>query len=571
MAHRIHGLGVCPGLAIAPQLVLHTQPEAVSPQAVSDVKAEIIRFRRAMAAVAEQIQSFLAQAKAEIGQTESEIFEAQFLMLQDPTLTQEVEAEIRTRGLCAQWCFVQSVQARIALLSDSENAYMQQRVLDLQDIQGQMLDHLMPGGAAQVRLDGPVILTAQEITPTQLLRFEKKRLAGVLMEEGGATSHTVLLAAAIGVPCVVGAAEFLAASRSGQTAVVDGNSGLVLLGPSPEEEGEYRLRLAQLTQARAMDEDFRGKPTRTADGAPLTLMCNIASSKEAEDVLPMDGEGVGLFRSEFLYLSAQSAPSEEEQYQTYLQAARALRGRPLTVRTLDAGGDKQIAYLDMPQEANPFMGFRAIRFCLERPDIFKPQLSALLRAAAQADIRIMFPMIATMDEFRRAKAVLREVQEELAAAGVPFRSDIPVGMMVEIPSAAIMADQFIQEADFFSIGTNDLLQYLCSADRGNPRTTYLNDPCDPALLRMIYYTICQAKACGKEVSICGQVAQDAQLIPLWIGMGVDKLSVSPIQILRVRRQIAAVDSALWRGHVQELLRLPDAGAVRTRLMELAAR
>lgn len=561
MEINIKGRGACPGIALAPQLVLEDASDhEISPRAIPAPQAEIQRFYAALAETAAAIQRSLDMVEKTIGKAESEIFEAQLLMLRDQTLNKEVEGRIRRDKVCAEWSFLQAIDQRIHMMSAVNSDYLRERVLDLRDIKRQILERLSPPREEE-RSSGAVILVAREIMPTQLIRFSAGTVRGLVMEEGGATSHTVLLAAAMGVPCVVGAPGVLGHSRSGAMSLVNGTTGEVVLEPGPERVLSYEREQETQTRRRESQEAFRGLPTRTGDGRTIRLLCNIASQKEAAEVVTQDGEGVGLFRSEFLYLGDR-LPTEEEQYAIYADASRALEGRPLVIRTLDAGGDKQIPCLHMEQELNPFMGLRAIRYCLGHPEVFKPQLSAILRAAAGADIRVMFPMIATMDELRQAKGLVNQVKDELRLAGRPFREDISIGMMVEIPSAAVMADQFIREVDFFSIGTNDLLQYLCSADRGNPQTAYLNDPCEPALLHMVSNVIRQANQAGKEVSICGQTAQDPLLIPLWLAMGVDKLSVSSINVLALRQQIAGVDCGVWRQRLDEVLALPGAAEVR---------
>lgn len=558
----IKGRGACPGIALAPQLVLEEAfDHEISPSAIQVPEAEIQRYYVALAETVEAIQKSLDTVEKTIGKAESEIFEAQLLMLRDQTLTEEVEGSIQRDKVSAEWSFLQAIDQRIHMMSKVNSDYLRERVLDLRDIKRQMLERLSPQREEE-RPAGAVVLVAREIMPTQLIRFAAGEVLGLVMEEGGATSHTVLLAAAMGVPCVVGAPGVLAHSRSGSMSLVNGSTGEVIIEPGPERVLGYEQERETQERKRESQEAFRGLPTCTADGRTIRLLGNIASPKEAAEVMAQDGEGVGLFRSEFLYMGDR-LPTEEEQYAIYSEAARALESRPLIIRTLDAGGDKQVPCLHMEKELNPFMGRRAIRYCLAHPEVFKPQLSAILRAADKADIRIMFPMIATIEELRQAKSLVQQVKDELRLAGRPFREDISIGMMVEIPSAAIMADQFIREVDFFSIGTNDLLQYLCSADRGNPQTAYLNDPCEPALLRMVNEVIRQANQAGKEVSICGQTAQDPLLIPLWLAMGVDKLSVSAINVLALRQQIAGVDCGVWRQRLEQILALPGAAEVRS--------
>lgn len=564
MERYIKGRGVCPGVALAPQLMLGESPDgAIEPRAIPAPEPEIQRFSAALANTAAAIQRSLDTVERTIGKAESEIFEAQLLMLRDQTLLSEVEGTIRRDSVCAEWSFLQAIDQRIHMMSAVNSDYLRERVLDLRDIKRQVLERLSLRQEEE-RPAGSVILVAREIMPTQLIRFADGVVQGLVMEEGGATSHTVLLAAAMGVPCVVGAAGALEHSRGGAMALVNGATGEVVLEPGPQRLLLYEREREDQSRRQETQESFRGLPSRTADGRTVGLVCNIASQKEAAEAVHRDGEGVGLFRSEFLYLR-ERLPTEEEQYTIYAEAARLLEGRPLTIRTLDVGGDKPAPCLHMAAEPNPFMGCRAIRYCLGHPEIFESQLAAILRAAADADIRVMFPMIATMEELRQAKELVERVKDKLRAAGQPFGEKIPIGMMVEIPSAAIMADQFIHEVDFFSIGTNDLLQYLCSADRGNPKTAYLNDPCEPALLRMVNEVIRQANQAGKEVSICGQTAQDPLLIPLWLAMGVDKLSVSAVNVLALRQQIAGIDSGIWRQRLEQVLALPGAAEVRAYL------
>lgn len=565
----MNGTGVSAGIARAAQCPIEEET-TVSQVYIEDVSAHLALLRTARRTAAQALEETAHRVACQFGQAEGEVFEAQLVFLDSDELWNAAEALVTTEKKCAAWAFSETIDEKITMFEHLDNPYLRERALDLKDIRARVLHLLGKTGDNGARpCGGNVVLMAREVTPSQLTSDLYGGICGVVMEEGGSTSHTVLLANTIGIPCVIGVKGLMAAARAGAQILLDGSSGEVILEPGAEEIEEYESRRARLSREAAEDRRFFGLPSRSADGTQLHIFCNIGSVQDAAAVLANDGGGVGLMRSEFLFLGRASSPSEEEQYIAYRKTAEAIAPRPLVIRTLDIGGDKQVPYLGMKKEENPFLGYRALRFCLEHEEVFLPQLRAVLRAACTGNVRLMFPMVTTVEEFRRARAMLRKAAQQLRREGVPFSEDIPVGMMVEVPSAAILADQFVKEADFFSIGTNDLTQYLLSADRGNGKVAYLNLAYDPAVLRTVYHIARTARGADKSVAICGHAAQNKLLLPVWLAMGITELSVSPGAVLAVRRRLAAYRKEALENLLQEILMLPTAREVRARLEQIA--
>lgn len=562
----IRGNGVSKGVALAKQRLLNLELTAEK-EFAADPELELERLKQARQLSVSRQHQTIERMKQQFGADEEEVFEAQELLLDNDDLWGTAAKWVTEKHYCAPWAFDEAIEEQIQMFSQLDSDYLRERVLDLKDIRQNVFRCLRCTAGESGAQEEDTILIAREILPSQLADGENGRIRGLAMEEGGSTSHTVLLANMMGIPCVVGASGLLEQAEDGKDMLLDGDSGEVYPDPDELTRQNYQARCAQLAREEALDRAYYGLPNRSKDGKELDIWCNIAAVQDADAVVSNEGGGVGLMRSEFLFLGRQSAPDEEEQYTAYRQTALALKGRPLVIRTLDIGGDKQVPYLDFGQEENPFLGCRAIRYCLQHDEIFLPQLRAILRAGADQDIRMMFPMIATLTELIRAKEALERAKEELRREDIPFREDMPVGMMVEVPSTAVMAELFAQNVDFFSIGTNDLTQYLFSADRGNPRVAELNRPYDPALLRVVYDVAQKGSQAGIPVAICGHAGQDAALLPLWLAMGIRELSVSPGNVLGLRRRLAGLDFSQCSALLDRVLTMTTAEDVLALLEE----
>lgn len=539
----LRGIGVSAGMCWGKTLRYETELEEVPQERAADREAELRRVTEAWAQVESDLQScYEAAAQREL--TEADVFLAHLMLLTDESsLLLPIQERIRTEGWTAPWAAQCQFDQIIRKMASGADAYLRERAADMEDLKEQVLRRMLGREKTAISaLGDDVILVARDLAPSDTIRMDLNHVKGVVCEAGGVTSHTALLARSMGIPAVMGCTDVMERVSNGQTLLVDGDTGDVF--PSPPEEmlraQEERRRMIE--KERQALEKLRGRATVTADGRPMHIYANIARPEEAERALAGDCEGVGLFRSEFLYLGRQDLPDEEEQYRAYASVLETMAGRPVTIRTLDVGGDKEFPLLGAEKEDNPFLGFRAIRLCLERRDIFLTQLRALYRASACGNLRIMFPMIATMEELRAAKACAAEARRQLKAEGVSFQADVPLGMMMEIPSAAVMAEWFAKEADFFSIGTNDLIQYTMAADRGNAKVANLYTPFQPAVICLIQNVIRAAKAAGIDCCLCGGAAEDMKFLPTLVAMEIPGISVSPPNALRLRQQILGLSA-----------------------------
>lgn len=539
----LHGIGASEGIGIG-TAVLVAEPDLdyshVTPAGPEAEKA------RLAAAVNTFIQktSALADAMGEqVGEKQAEILSGQVMMLSDPYMQSQMNDAIDA-GSCAEGAVDSVCRMYVDLFSSMDDEMMRQRASDVGDLRARLLGLLLGREAVDLSaVPAGSVLVARDFTPSMTAALRRENVAAIVTEAGGFTSHSAILARTMSLPAVLSVPGVTALVKSGDTLVVDGGEGAVLQNPEPSQLKAYRARQAELAAQRAALEQFRGLPTRTADGRALQLFCNIGSDRDLAAVLENTGEGVGLFRTEFLFLDRAALPTEEEQFQVYRTVAEGLAGREVIIRTLDVGGDKDIPYLGLKQEENPFLGCRAIRYCLGHQEMFRAQLRALLRASAFGKVRIMLPLVTRLDEVRAARALLEELKGELDRSGIAYDKNIPLGVMVETPAAALIADLLAREADFFSIGTNDLTQYTMAVDRGNADVAYLYSPLDPAVLRSLRAVIRAGKAAGIPVGMCGEAAADPRLIPLLLSFGLDEFSVSPAAVLSTRRAIAGWTAA----------------------------
>ncbi len=534
----IKGTPVSEGIGIGKILLLEETPIEYTPHTPADPEAEAARFRAAVEELTLETKRDAAALRQTAGEKEALIMEGHISLINDPALKGETENLIKA-GQCAEAAYESMCDMFIGIFSSMEDEMMRQRAADVRDIKTGLLRILL--GIKEVKISdapkGTVILT-RELTPSVTAGIKKGNIVGIITETGGKTSHSAILARALEIPAVLSVPDAVSLFKNGQPVIVDGTTGVVIPDPSFDELNEYTEKRAQFIKEREELNKFRGLKTLGADGAEYELVCNIGKPDDANKVIEFDGEGVGLFRTEFLFMDRNAVPTEEEQFAAYQKAALILKGKPLIIRTLDIGGDKEIPYMGLEKEENPFMGFRAIRYCLKNKELFRKQLRAMIRASAFGDIRIMFPLITCVEELREGRAMVEDIKKELTILGIPFNKDIKVGIMVETAAAAMLADVLAKESDFFSIGTNDLTGYTMSCDRGNSAVAYLYSALQPAVLRMIERTIRCGREAGIPVGMCGEAAGNEKLIPLLISFGLTEFSVSAPGVLRVRKCIS---------------------------------
>ncbi|MFR2947438.1 MAG: phosphoenolpyruvate--protein phosphotransferase [Oscillospiraceae bacterium] len=532
----LHGEGVCAGVAGGKLYVLHRQTETPKRQ-ISDPEGEIARFDAARERAIAQLAALEEETQERLGQEQALLFQIHQMMLEDLDYRESVTGIISGQLMNAEYAVDQTAAQFSQIFAQMDDAYMQQRASDVLDVSRRLISVLMGREEAGWAGDEPVILAADDLVPSETARLDRQRVLAFVTAQGTGSSHTAIFARIMGIPAVVGLGDALLPDYDGREVYVDGAAGEVYIDPDPETKAQLISRREALLRLRQHAEQYRGVPATTPEGKRIQLCANIGSPKDLEAVEQGDGDGIGLFRSEFLYLGRDDYPSEEDQYRAYRQVAQAMAGRMVVVRTLDIGADKQASYFALPQEENPAMGMRAIRICLTRPQIFRTQLRALYRASVHGNLAIMFPMITSLEEVRQVKEICRQVRQELQEAGVPFRAETPLGIMIETPAAALISDRLAPEVDFFSIGTNDLTQYTLAVDRQNGSIGAFCNPHHEAVLRLIRYTVEQAHQAGIWVGICGELAADPSLTQTFVEMGIDELSMSPGKILETKARI----------------------------------
>ncbi|MFD1989232.1 phosphoenolpyruvate--protein phosphotransferase [Paenibacillus nicotianae] len=541
---NILGIAASSGIAIAKAFRLEHPEYEITKRSISDTDAELAKLESALEVSKTELEAIKERTLQEMGAKKAEIFESHLLILNDPELISPVKDKISTEMVNAEFALNEVAAQFVTMFENMKSTYLQERAADMRDVSKRVLNHLMGvnfQSPAEIREE--VVIIAEDLTPSDTAQLDRNFVKGFTTNIGGRTSHSAIMARSLEIPAVVGTKEVMEVIQNGDIVIVDGLEGNVIVNPDEATLAEYRAKgaayEAQVTEWRKL----RDEVTVSKDGVHVELAANIGTPNDVAGVLDNGGEGVGLYRTEFLYMGRDELPSEDVQFNAYKTVLEKMAGKPVVVRTLDIGGDKELPYLVLPKEMNPFLGFRAIRLCLDRQDIFRTQLRALLRASVYGDLRIMFPMIATLMEFREAKAVLVEEKEKLVAEGVAVSDNIQLGIMVEIPSTAVLADQFAKEVDFFSIGTNDLIQYTMAADRMNERVSYLYQPYNPSILRLVKMVIDAAHKEGKWTGMCGEMAGDATAIPLLLGLGLDEFSMSASSILPARSQLAKLSKA----------------------------
>ena len=534
----LNGIGASEGIGIGRVMIIKEQTLEYTPKEVTDIEAELERFRGSVDKFCDNTMAQADAIRQSTGEKEAEILLGHIAIIRDPFMGGEIENLIKANQ-CAESAVEQICKMFIDMFSATGDDLTMQRAADVKDIRDGLLSILL--GVEEVKIsDAPAgtVLVCRELTPSMTAGIKKENIVGIITETGSKTSHSAILARALEIPAVLSVPNAVAQLSSGEQVIVDGDNGEVITAPDQAQIDEYSAKREAFLRERRELENYRGKATASADGTEYELFCNIGTPKDAVKAVDADGEGVGLFRTEFLFMDRSSLPTEDEQFDAYKQASLILKGKPLIIRTLDIGGDKEIPYLGLEKEENPFMGFRAIRYCLKNRDMFKSQIKAILRASAFGDIRIMFPLITAVEELREGKALVEEAKADLKASGIDFDENIQVGVMTETAASGVIADLLADEADFFSIGTNDLTGYTMAADRGNSDVEYLYSPFQPSVLRMIRRIITCARNKGIPVGMCGEAAANPAMIPLLISFGLTEFSVSAPSVLKVRKNIA---------------------------------
>lgn len=552
----LHGIAASNGIAIAKAYRLVEPDLSFEQTRIEDASAEVERYRQAIDRAKSELETIRDRAKVDLGPDKAAIFEAHLLVLSDPELNTPIEDKIKSDKVNAEAALKETADMFVVMFEQMDSEYMKERAADIRDVTKRVLAHLLG-----VELPNPsmiaeeVIIVAEDLTPSDTAQLNRQFVKGFTTNIGGRTSHSAIMARSLEIPAVVGTKTATEEIHNGDLVIVDGLKGEVHINPTPELVEQYRKVHQEYEKQKAEWAKLVNEPTVSNDGHHVELGANIGTPNDLKGVVANGGEAVGLYRTEFLYMGRDQLPSEEEQFEAYKAVLEGMAGKPVVVRTLDIGGDKELPYLDLPKEMNPFLGFRAIRLCLEEQGIFRTQLRALLRASSYGNLKIMFPMIATLDEFRAAKAILEEEKQKLLTEGQKVADKIELGIMVEIPSTAVLADQFAKEVDFFSIGTNDLIQYTMAADRMNQRVSYLYQPYSPSILRLVKMVIDAAHAEGKWAGMCGEMAGDETAIPLLLGLGLDEFSMSATSILKARSLIKKLNKSDMEQLAREVINM----------------
>ncbi|MEW9503130.1 phosphoenolpyruvate--protein phosphotransferase [Jeotgalibacillus marinus] len=556
MSSILKGIAASSGIAIAKAYRLVEPDLSFKETKVDNPGQEVERFKEAISVSMSELEAIRDRAKVELGDDKAAIFEAHLLVLNDPELLGPIEEKIKQDSVNAEAALKETADMFVSMFEQMDNEYMKERAADIRDVTKRVLSHLL-----DVKVLNPsmiseeVIVISEDLTPSDTAQLNREFVKGFTTNIGGRTSHSAIMARSMEIPAVVGTKEATQEIQNGDLVIVDGLNGEVHVNPTEEVVEQYKDEARRFADQKAEWAKLVDEKSVTRDGHHVELAANIGTPADLEGVRNNGGEGVGLYRTEFLYMGRNELPTEEEQFESYKAVLEGMDGKPVVVRTLDIGGDKELPYLDLPHEMNPFLGFRAIRLCLEEQDLFEVQLRALLRASVYGNLKIMFPMISNLVEFRKAKGILLDVKEQLIQEGVNVSDDIEVGIMVEIPSTAVLADQFAKEVDFFSIGTNDLIQYTMAADRMNERVSYLYQPYNPAILRLIKMVIDASHKEGKWTGMCGEMAGDEIAIPILLGLGLDEFSMSATSILPARTQLKNLSKSDMETLAQEVLTL----------------
>mgnify|MGYP005790612869 FL=1 len=544
MSKTLKGIAASDGIAVAPAYLLVEPDLSFSKTSVSDVDAEVARFKKVVEESTKELEKVRDKAKESLGPEEAQVFDAHLLFLSDPEFTGAIETEIKDQKINAEAALDETAQKFITIFEGmTDNAYMQERAADVRDVSKRLMAHLLgkklPDPAA---IDHEVVVVAYDLTPSDTAQLNKKYVKGFVTDVGGRTAHSAIMARSLEIPAVVGTETITKDVKDGDMLIADGLDGDAIINPTDAQIEEYTKKGEAFAKQKEEWKKLKNEPSVTANGKKFIIAANIGTPNDMKGVKENGAEAIGLYRTEFLYMDSKDFPSEEAQFDAYKKVIEDMDGKQTIIRTCDIGGDKHLDYWDLPEEMNPFLGVRAIRLSMQYKDIFRTQLRALLRASAYGPLGIMFPMIGTLAELREAKQILAEEKDKLAKEGVKIGDDLQVGMMIEVPAAAVLADQFAKEVDFFSIGTNDLIQYTMAADRGNDNVSYLYQPYNPSVLRLIKHTIDGAHENGIWCGMCGEAAGDNIMFPILLSMGLDEYSMSATSILRIRSLMKKINT-----------------------------
>jgi phosphoenolpyruvate-protein phosphotransferase (PTS system enzyme I) len=571
---RFQGLGVGPGIARGIVFIHHPDDEEPPKRRIdeSDIANEIVRFESALIATRAQILEMQQRIAEAIGAKDASIFDAHLLVVEDRTLIDEVLRTLEREKFNVEFIFAEVANRYAKTLSEIDDPYLRERAFDIHDVTRRVIRNLLGRSTKTLgAIDVPQIVVAHNITPSDTAMLNRQMVLGFATDVGSRTSHTAIMARSLNIPAVVGLKDISLRLQPGDQVLLDGNSGVVIVNPSDQTLWEYGEIEVKLEHVQQVLTGLRDTKSTTADGCHVILSANIELPEDVPLVIEAGAEGIGLYRTEFFYMNKNELPSEEEQFETYRSVAEAIMPESVIIRTLDLGGDKFLSHSHLPTEINPFLGCRAIRFCLDRPDIFKAQLRAILRAAATGNVRMMFPMISGLSELRQAKEILEACKVELRDEGKPFKEDIELGIMIEVPSAVLVADALAREVKFFSIGTNDLIQYTIAVDRVNERIAHLYEPTHPAILRLIEMTVTAAHANSIWVGVCGEMAGEITLTPLLLALGVDELSASAGLVPRVKKAVQTLDTKECNRLLEDVRDLDSAAEILERCEEVARR
>ena len=566
MSEMLKGIAASDGVAVAKAYLLVQPDLSFNKTSVEDTDAEATRLDDALAKSTEELQAIRDKAAQSLGEAEAQVFDAHLMVLSDPEMVGQIKQNIQDNKVNAEAALKEVTDMYIGMFEAmDDNAYMQERAADIRDVAKRILAHLLG-----VTLPNPsmineeVIVVAHDLTPSDTAQLDRTYVKAFVTDIGGRTSHSAIMARSLEIPAIVGTKEITDKVKAGDILAVNGIIGDVIIDPTDAEKSEFEAEAKAYADQKAEWDKLKNAETVTADGKHVELAANIGTPKDLEGVHKNGGEAVGLYRTEFLYMDSSDFPTEEDQYQAYKAVLEGMEGKPVVVRTMDIGGDKELPYLTLPHEMNPFLGYRALRISLSElgDGMFRTQMRALLRASVHGNLRIMFPMVATLKEFRAAKAIFEDEKQKLVNEGVEVSNDIQVGIMIEIPAAAVLADKFAKEVDFFSVGTNDLIQYTMAADRMNERVSYLYQPYNPSILRLIKNVIDAAHAEGKWAGMCGEMAGDQTAVPLLLGMGLDEFSMSATSILKTRSLMKRLDTTKMAELADRALKECDDGRSR---------
>lgn len=565
----LQGIPAASGYAIGQAFILEHDSSAVERKQIDDVQAEAARLQTAVQQAMNELELIKENTARKLGEHQAEIFATHILVLQDEEFMGQVLDKVRTEKVNTEFALAEVTQQLVDIFSSMDNEYMRERAADFRDVSKRVLGLLSGKKSASLNdFEQAVVLFAHDLTPSDTAQLDRSKVVGFATNIGGRTSHSAIMARSMEIPAVVGLQNVTEMVKNGDMIILDGKSGIILIHPNKDTVATYQRKKAKFEQRQEEMKLYKDKPSVTADGHGVELVANIGNPQDALSARNNGAEGVGLYRTEFLYMGRDNFPTEEEQYNSYVTVCETFGSdKSVVIRTLDIGGDKELPYLQLPKEMNPFLGYRAIRLCLDRKDLFKTQLRAILRASAKGNIKLMYPMISTLTELREANAILAESKAELDTAGIAYNKEMEVGMMIEVPAAAIIADQLAKEVDFFSIGTNDLVQYTMAADRMNERVSHLTQPFNPAVLRLIKTVIDAAHKEGKWAGMCGEMAGNLKAVPLLLGLGLDEFSMSASSVLPVRVLLSRLNRRKMREIAEEALMLETAEEIQVLVID----